>query len=78
MTIGGMSRTYDENEIFGHQVTGSLHWELLLLSVSLGSEKSNSFTPVNRALTDTGTENLGMPRADYLKFKDNVCSYLET
>ena len=40
MTIGGFSNEYEENEIYGHQISGSLHWELLLLSVSFVREHS--------------------------------------
>ena len=70
MTIGGLTEKYDHNEIYGHQVTGSLGWELLFLSVSLGQEHSDSseyyWQPsVNRAITDTGTEMLFIPAKDH-------------
>ena len=55
-------------------ISGSLHWELLLLNSGIGPDLSfnnsdYSFIPsVNRALTDTGTEKLGMPNEDFQKF----------
>jgi hypothetical protein len=70
------------NNITAHQIKGSFHWELNLVNFKIGNDTSRSkeyeFRPsTNRAFTDTGTTFVLVPYADFYRFVNTMCKYLE-
>lgn len=77
MTIGGINSDYDLDDIHGHRVSGSLHWELNLLSVGLGGSNLRYRSFVNRAMTDTGSQYIIMPILDFEYFVEHLCEHVK-